>query len=128
MINDEVFELLVKEGRFDASKPLRLDGSAITDKSISLIQGAKDIESVGLSKTGVTDESLKILGTFSRLNLLRLKGCKVTGKGLGFVARLPIKELDLADCDLDEGHFQAIGQMVELNSLKMDSRGLTQLG
>lgn len=137
LINDESFKLLVEKGWLygpnqpdshgrPASTPkevqgLWLEGSEITDKSIALIQDCTNIESVALSKTNISDESLRILGTFSKLNLLLLEECQVTGKGLAFVADLPIQDLNLENCDLDKGHFQVIGKMTKLEYLQLDS-------
>jgi hypothetical protein len=60
---------------------LALDGSTITDDGLKELTELKNLKHLGLSNTGIMDAGLKVLGKLSASPALRLKSSKVTEAG-----------------------------------------------
>ena len=60
---------------------LQMANPDVTDQTLELIKGMKDLKDLDLNNTQVTDAGLKILKELPALNTLRLKNTQVTDKG-----------------------------------------------
>jgi len=136
LIDDALFESLVAKGWLYGPTPpgakekrpatpeevrfITLDDSKVTDKGLQSILNCANVTSLHLTRTGVTDETLKKLSAFRKLDYLALENTKVTAAGLNAIADLPIKHLAMQYCDLTEDTFKAFGKMSALEELWLD--------
>lgn len=116
------FPTTVSSGEKGPTKPdevkfISLDDSKVTDKGFAVLLDCTNASSLHLRRTGVTDETLKKLGGFKKLDYLSLEKTKVTAAGLDAVSGLPIKHLALEGCELTEEAFKAFGKMTALEEL-----------
>jgi hypothetical protein len=133
LIDDDLLESLVAKGWLygptppgvkekkpatpEEVKSINLDDSKVTDKGLRVILPCINIKSLFLKRTGVTDETLKKLAGFKKLDYLALGETKVTGAGLTTISGLPIKHLGMEDCTLFEDAFKAFAKMTALEEL-----------
>jgi hypothetical protein len=96
---------------------ITLDGSKVTDKGMELLLNCTNVRSLHLQKTGITDETLKKLPAFKKLDYLSLEQTKVTADGLNAITGLPIKHLAMEGCELSEDCFKAFAKMSALEEL-----------
>lgn len=150
LIDDELFEILVKKGWLYGPTPpgmqmgekrpataaevssINLDRSKVTDRGLQAILDCVNVENFFLAETGVTDETLKKLSSFKKLRYLALEKTKVTGAGLEAVSALPIRHVAMQGCELSEDVFKAFGKMPSLEELwlsdaKMDAGWLKHI-
>jgi hypothetical protein len=133
LIDDALLEALVAKGWLYGPTPpgvkdkkpataeevtyIVLDDSSVTDKGFAAVLGCTNATSLHLQRTGITDESLKKLAAFKRLNYLALQKTKVTAAGLNALVGLPIRHLAMEECELSEDAFRAFGKMTALEEL-----------
>jgi internalin A len=96
-----------------------LSDSNVTDKGMKSVLDCTNATSISLAKTGITDETVKKLAGFKKLNYLVLDNTKVGAAGLEGVSGLPIDSLSLQGCELTEDGFKAIGKMKALTKLSL---------
>ncbi len=133
LIDDDLFESLVAKGWLYGPTPpgvrekkpataeevkyLVLNGSKVTDKGMRAVLHCTNIRSIHLQRTGVTDDTLKKLAAFKKLDYVALDKTKVTGVGLDAISGLPIKHVAMEDCVLTEDAFKSFGKMTALEEL-----------
>jgi hypothetical protein len=133
LIDDALLEALVAKGWLYGPSPpggrekkpakaeevqvIVLSGSKVTDKGMRSLLNCTNVTSMHLDRTGITDETLKELSAFAKLNYLALEQTKVTAAGLEAIARLPIRHLAMQGCELSEESFKAFGKMTALEEL-----------
>ena len=133
LMDDALFTSLVKKGWLYGPTPpgakdkrpataadvksISIDGSKVTDKGFAAVLDCTNVTSLFLANTGITDESLKKMGSFKQLDYLALEKTKVTAAGLEAVAAAPLKHVALQGCELTEDAFKAFGKMQELKEL-----------
>ena len=77
-------------------RSLTLDATKVTDAGLENVGGLVSLEELNLCGTGVTDEGLANIERLSNLKSMDLTNTKVTDKGLVYLAGLPeLQKLDL---------------------------------
>ncbi len=94
-----------------------LSDSKVTDKGMQAVLNCTNATDLFLTRTGVSDATLKQLAAFKKLKYLALDETKVAGPGLETLTGLPIKHVSLQRCDLTEDAFKALGKMNSLEEL-----------
>ncbi len=133
LIDDDLLELLVAKGWLygptppgtkekrpataEEVKSIVLDDSKVTDRGMRAVLPCTNVTSLHLQKTGLTDETLKKMVGFKKLDYLALDGTKVTAAGLDAISGLPLKHLSVQECELSEDAFRAFGKMTALEEL-----------
>jgi hypothetical protein len=131
LIDDDLLQALVAKGWFPMTvsagqKPpstpadvrsISLDDSKVTDKGFAVLLNCTNADSLFLRHSGITDETLKKLGGFKKLDYLSLEKTKVGAAGLEAIAALPIKHIAMEGCELTEDAFKAFGKMPTLEEL-----------
>jgi Leucine-rich repeat (LRR) protein len=98
-------------------KVISLDNSRVTDRGLKSLLKCTNVTSLHLSRTGITDETLKQMTGFKKLNYVALDHTKATAAGVGAIAGLPIRHISLEGCELTEDSFRAFGKMATLEEL-----------
>ncbi len=138
LLDDDLLQWLVARGWFPVvlnyiEKPpttptevraLSLEGSKVTDKGFAVLLNCTNTESLFLSRTALTDETLKKLTGFKKLNLLVLGETKVTAAGISPLAALPIKHIAMDSCELTEDVFKSLSKMDTIEQLEMNGAKL----
>jgi hypothetical protein len=137
LIDDDLLELLVAKGWLYGPSPpdskekekrpasasavgyLILTDCKVTDKGVRAVLNCTNATSVHLGQTGITDETVKELAAFKKLDYLDLAKTKVGAAGLEAIAGLPLKHLILQGCDLTEDALKACGKMTTLERLSL---------
>jgi hypothetical protein len=133
LIDDALFEALVARGWLYGPTPagardkrpatpeevqsIVIDDSSVTDKGFAAVLNCTNVRSIHAQRTGLTDETLKKLAGFKKLDYLALEKTKVTAAGLNALAGLPIKHIAMQGCELTEDAFRAFGKMTTLEEL-----------
>jgi hypothetical protein len=94
---------------------------ALIDQDLleALVAKGSNATFLNLQKTDVTDEMLKKLAGFKKLNYLLLDHTKVTAAGLEAISALPLHHLSMEGCELSEECFKAYGKMASLEKLSL---------
>jgi hypothetical protein len=135
LLDDALLEALVARGwlygpappRSGVKKPgtpeevwsINLDDSRITDRGFAAVLHCTNVKSLFLRGTDITDESLRKLAAFKRLDYLSLDKTKLTGAGLDALAGLPIKHVAMQECELSEDAFRAFSKLTALEELSL---------
>ena len=86
----------------------------ISDRSLAIIGSCSKLESLEIQGSAITDDGLDHLRGLNHLEHLSLHGCPITGRGLAALSNLPrLSQLDIG-CHLDEEGLKAIGQLKQL--------------
>jgi hypothetical protein len=134
LLDDDLLEALVAKGWLYGPSPpdyarkkrpasaqevewIALSDSKVTDKGMQCLMDCKNVRSMHVNNTGITDATLKKMSDWKDLAYLSLDKTKVGAEGLAALASLPIKHLSLVDCELTEQTFQAIGKISALEEL-----------
>src|SRR5581483_3186324 len=95
---------------------LDLSKTKITDKSIKDLAALKNLQSLNISYTKITDASLKQLGALQNLKTLSVGGIELTPEGAKSLAALKnLESLDVQESDLGDA---ALRQLATLTNLK----------
>ncbi len=144
LIDDDLWQLLVTKGwlygpappELHANKPataadvesIQLANSKVTDKWVESVLNCANLRSVALGNLGVahscvvTDESLKKLSSFKKLQELTFFDTDITGTGFNSLTELPFRRINVDDCGkLSAEAFQAFGKMATLERLDVGS-------
>ena len=125
---DEEFRQL---GRLTHLKSLSF-GLGLSDKSLSLLSGLSELETLGSNGAQISDEGVKSLAAFKNLKVLSFfhPGKDFTGTGLAALAELPALESLTVAGSLsfgDEG-MAAVGKLTHLKSFRTWHTGPTVEG
>lgn len=94
----------------------------VTDRTVRVIGSLTRLESLDLSETAVTDEGLAALGALSELRTLDLAQTAVTDSGLRALARLPkLERLQLCGTRVTGSGFDAFAELPQLRELGLGS-------
>ncbi len=105
-----------------------LDDTKATDDDLKFLHVFPKLESVSLAKTRVTDAGLAHLASLKKLKLLNLRGTKVTGKGLAHLTLLPMTNLDLDSTRVTDDALKHVGAMKKLDWLQLCGTKVTDKG
>ena len=128
-LGDEIFPLLAPARDLEL---LVLDSRKITGAGLDKLTSDK-LRSLVLSSTGASDDALKDIRKFSKLQDMRLDGTNVTSGVLQhFDGLKQLKTLSLAGTQVTDAGFAAIGKLTSLESLnlkrtKIHGQGLRSL-
>jgi hypothetical protein len=108
--------------RFSAAK-LDFDDSHMTH-----LKKFKNLITLNLDDTVITDKSLPTIGTFTKLLALRFNGTDITGSGFASIANLPqLMDLNCAGINLKPGALAALKPLgTHLSNLNVSRVGLTR--
>lgn len=70
----------------------------ISDEGVAYLRGLKNLDTIQLSKTRITDKSIDVLTPLKRLRSLELFNTQVTDDGIAKLKALPIVEIGLEGC------------------------------
>ncbi len=117
----------VRDGR---STQIRLDAAEVTDDDLNHLRGLEDkLRRINLSRTRVTDDGLKLLGTMHKLEQLRLSGPNISDAGLKAVAQLSgLRFLHLIDAPITDVGLDQLHSLDHLESLYLDGTRVTDEG
>jgi Leucine-rich repeat (LRR) protein len=121
-------------GRFQTIPPglerLHIRLAQITDDGlIDLLRRQKSLRNVSLDGTPITDRSLSELGQLKELRHLGLMGTKITDKGLKKLVNLPeLKSLFLANTAISDAGLKDIKEIIGLDTLILDGTKVTDVG
>ncbi len=125
-------------GRLRRLKHLALlNSSFVTDRGIVELTSLRNLETLALCHTGITDESVRILGELPRLHNLDLRDNSITNQCLLHAGRMqPLKELWVGSgtsnaAITDEGmpHLMALSNLegLDLEGTAVTERGLVRI-
>lgn len=110
---------------------LQLTGSKITDNSMAIIGGLKNLRMLSLNDSlALTDDGLSTLSDLSRLEVLRLsgRGSQISGRGFAQLVKLPIRELGITHCPVNDDGAAFIAKMPSLETLWAGRTRFTDAG
>ena len=101
-------------------------GTDIGNESLEHLKGLKQLSSLLLNGTKVTDDGLKVVGTISTLRNLDLRGCKITNVGMTHLTGLKkLVALKLTGdnnlCTVDDKGLSELANLSNLRALALDS-------
>ncbi|MFN0076916.1 MAG: protein kinase domain-containing protein [Prosthecobacter sp.] len=100
-----------------------------TGKGLDKIAGAASITNLELNGSGITDEGMKAISTFKKLQALRITSVKVTAAGFAAVANLkPLVSLTLTGTFFDDEAAGLIATVPNLASLDLGNTKITDAG
>ncbi|MGN6295063.1 MAG: DUF2231 domain-containing protein [Chitinophagaceae bacterium] len=98
-----------------------------SDQLKELEQIKNNIVSLQLSKMPVTDEDLKIIGSFSNLRALNLSFTAIKGEGINYLTSLQhLKHLSLSGTAVSSNNLKALVQLKKLQSIQVWNASITQ--
>lgn len=105
---------------------LTIRSADFADADCARLTSMPDLESLDLSGTSITNDSLATLAQLKSLRTLKLSGTVVTDAGLAALAEAPaLEDLSLARCPLDTLTESGVGQLVSLTSLDLMDTQIT---
>jgi hypothetical protein len=111
---------------------LSLRGTYVTDRGLACLttiytpSPLKDLEYLDLSNTVVTDDGLRHIKEFGKLQTLILRGTKVKGPGLEHLQTLTkLRSLDLTGTDVSDADLRHLRDLKALQSLKLENTRVT---
>lgn len=102
---------------------LELHGIQITASGLRHIMKLP-LRSVTFVSAGLKDDSLRLLGSLSKLTSLHLRANPITS-GLRYLHKLPLQKLLLQDCGLTDRSLRPIRALRKLTSLNLNDNSLT---
>ena len=102
-------------GRLKGLERLNLKGMPITDEGLSHIAGMTALKNLDLEGTKITDAGLAHLSHLTALHWLSLKHTQVTGTGLSHLKDLPLPNLLLDHCPVENA---AVPDLIAMPSLQ----------
>jgi hypothetical protein len=108
--------------RAGESTQIRLDHSVVTDADLNQLTGLEDkLRRINLSRTEITSEGMKRLGTMHQLEQLRLASVRVDDAGLAPLADLKqLRFLHLLDMPITGAGIDHLHGLTALESLYLD--------
>jgi internalin A len=103
----------------------------VTDAGVAQLRHLRTLRYVHLSKSQISDESLRIFGAMPRLEGLSLQGNAFTDAGLAHLAKLNrLKELwiDLGDTDITDAGLEYLRGLKSLEGLAISDSHATPEG
>jgi len=129
LANLEMYELAIRERGAAAlgTLPLRrlyIPSSTIDDAGVRRLPN--QLRSLHLGHCeAVTDAACAAIGQLNQLRFLDLSATQITGEGLGMLRTLPLEQLDLGFCELDDDAVRALAAFPKLRSLGLGNTNLT---
>ena len=104
-------------------KKATFNNTSFTDAAAKAMTVAKNLETLGLFGTPVTDEGIAGLGSFTKLSDINLSDCKkVRGTTLAAWGSMPaLRNLELHGCPISPDVFPSIGKFVNLTDLNLSN-------
>lgn len=107
-------------GQVESLKNLSLSGPGFTDENLAALEGLKNLESILLNVTQLTDDGFKQFAAFPKLKRLSLfhisrNNEKFNGSGLAHLKNVPsLERLTFAGATSDDQYLAAVGQITQL--------------
>jgi serine/threonine protein kinase len=116
-------------GAFKQLKSLYLVHTKVTDTGMRYVSGLSNLSSLTLTGTGVTDAGLKWLTRLPRLRSLVLGRTKVTDEAMKYVGKLKhLRALDLQLTRVGDAGLKSLAGLVRLRTLNLYGTGFTDAG
>ncbi|HEX2846490.1 MAG TPA: DUF2231 domain-containing protein [Chitinophagaceae bacterium] len=97
-----------------------------SDQLKELEQIKNNIVSLQISKMPVTDEDLKIIGSFSNLRALNLSFTAIKGEGINYLTSLQqLKHLSLSGTAVSSNNLRSLAQLKKLQSIQVWNTSIT---
>jgi len=105
---------------------VNLRGAEVSDELLQHLTELKNVTSLLLNDTNITDDSLKIVNQVTTLRNLDLRGCKISNAGLANITGLKnLATLKLTGkgslCTVDDDGMDSLAKLTSLRSLALDS-------
>ena len=113
-MTDEGLEIL---GGMTRLKSMLLGDLPITDDRIAKLEGLSDLEIFTPDQCILTDAGIAKLSKFKRLEELKLKSNQISPVSLSHITGLPLKRLNLVNCQLDRDGLVHLDKLASLESL-----------
>ena len=110
---------------------LSLSGSNATDAAIAAIAALTKptrLRSLELGSTSITDASLGQIASFPALETLGVSRTRVTGEGLKLLAKSPVKQLRAESLGLKDSDIESLSTLTRLEELTLSDDTLTGEG
>lgn len=105
-----------------------LSGSNATDAAITALIKPLRLRSLELGNTSVTDASLGQIASFPALETLGVSRTRVTGDGLKLLAKSPVKQLRAESLGLKDSDIESLSALTRLEELTLLDDTLTGEG
>jgi len=120
--------VVMADGRPGLAQTVDLSDLTLTRQDRTAIRDAGSIETLVLSRTGVSDADLGYLARLSALENLALDGNPITDEGLGHLTGLPLVSLDLSSTKVTDFGMSRLGQVSTLRVLFLTNTSVTSVG
>jgi Leucine Rich repeat len=108
---------------------LSLDGSCVTDRSVSALTGLSGLSSLSLRGTYITDRSLQILSQMKKLRSLFLSNTCITDQGMKYIAEMEgLSELDLQGTAVSDDGLALLMEVPRLERIDVRNTRITADG
>lgn len=121
-------------GQVTTLKNLTLSGKTITDETLALLTGLKELEQLSTDGIQLTDAGYKHFAAFQKLKSLAFfhpafRSEKFTGSGLAELRALPnLERLTFAGSTAGDTAMEAVGQLTQLKEFRTWHTAQTQAG
>ena len=108
-------------------------GTQIDDAGLGSLAGLRQLTSVTLAETGITDEGLKILGRIATLKQLDLRHCAISNAGIAELSGLhDLEDLRLLGTNgattVDDQGMASVAKLTALKTLALDFLWVSEAG
>jgi internalin A len=120
--NDPVTDAGIKELAALPLRSLHLEGTRVSGAGF---RDFTSLRSLALSRSAMTDDGLKDLAGNKELDTLDLRGTRVTDEGMKHVAALPVRRLDLHGTKVTAKGLKALAAIKSLSKLTLSNDQMT---
>ena len=101
----------------------------LTPRTVEILEGWQDLQSLSLIVKDVTDEELSMMSGLSNLGFLSIdESPMLSDEGIAHLKSLPLRSLTIGECKISDEGLSHLGEIHGLSSLNLNSDSITDEG